>query len=441
MIFKKQTIAPGTYWTKDGPVTFTANDVDGMFATGKAMLGAGLSIPVPLEHQDTAKPQTTAERKARSVLFNTGWVKDYEKNSDGSVSTVYELDPEEINKTCVGSDGKPMTNAVELSKKLPTTIKNVSPEILPEFRDGTGRVWKNVISHVALTHKPVWASQKPFGDDGTKQFALPEGKSFCLWSDKPFPISLSLTDRVEPTAVRLAKDFPMADDKEPAGDEPAADAPPDAAAPIPEPQAVAPDPGMQQLRPLLEAMGIHLPADTDTKNIVERLIVACHALNKGDGTKPKEGPAGELGGEMDSEPITKEPVNVAMSLQDRVWYLEKELAEERFKGMGMVIDDLCTAGQISPDDQKTWKEALGGKRLSLAVGNDISIREILANIEFAKKIPKGAFWDSERRAVEKKEAEVPERPAHARLSREEELTESRIKDLTDELYGKRNGST
>lgn len=87
-------------------------------------------------------------------------------------------------------------------------IKYVSPEITPIF-PADGNVHRNVVTHVAITHQPVWAGQKPFhvpegwmGKDGsvatkTARMSLLDGA----------PIRLSMADAEIPEEIRESLQF------------------------------------------------------------------------------------------------------------------------------------------------------------------------------------------------------------------------------------------
>ncbi len=120
------------------------------FDSGKKMRSIGLSIPIPLEHQRDLQPMTPAELAAKQLLDNAGFVDDFDLrkvDDDGQqVDAVFAL--------CDIPDA-------EIVKKLPTTIKWVSPWI-NSFTDGFGNQWNGVISHLALTTRPRIAKQQPF---------------------------------------------------------------------------------------------------------------------------------------------------------------------------------------------------------------------------------------------------------------------------------------
>ena len=105
---------------------------------GNEMLAAGLTVPVPCEHDFDAHPMTPAEK----LKNNAGWVKGY-KIKEGRLLSVLDIQDE------------------ELFKKLPTTVRWTSPWF-SSFTDGTGVKWDNVIAHLALTTRPRIVDQAPF---------------------------------------------------------------------------------------------------------------------------------------------------------------------------------------------------------------------------------------------------------------------------------------
>ncbi|HMP08129.1 MAG TPA: hypothetical protein PJ982_17410 [Lacipirellulaceae bacterium] len=175
----KQVVGPGTFWIRGEPVEFTPKDIEHFRKQGKSMIDVGLPIRVPLEHQDWADPYDDDERKAKDVLYNKGFVADYIVDDDDTLWAVLDI-PDEA-----------------FARKLQTEVKYVSPRILPEFVDGDGREWKNVIAHVALTPQPVWHDQKPFGAK-PEGFTLREARadmaiSMSIAASKGTPLDLSMS--------------------------------------------------------------------------------------------------------------------------------------------------------------------------------------------------------------------------------------------------------
>lgn len=189
--FKKQVLAPGTFVTRSGPVTIEPDDVKAFARTGNAMLADKLQVPVPLEHQPKAKPSTEEERLADLVTSNTGFVSSYDVDKDNVLWMNLDINAIPVRdgaKTHVITDPKQITAFVN------NNVRYVSPELLPSFQDGRGKVWENVISHVALTNVPVWHDQLPFGEVGTPPVALSLTPARYSWRGRRAGVALSMTE-------------------------------------------------------------------------------------------------------------------------------------------------------------------------------------------------------------------------------------------------------
>jgi hypothetical protein len=172
----KQVLRPGSFVCDAGNGRTQVFDVDAKLIdhfhrTGKAMLAANLSIPCPMEHSQGLKPMTDAEKDADRLRNNAGFIGDWAIRSGTLWGRVDVGDP-------------------ELAKRLPTTVRYVSPEVLPSMVDGAGRSWSRFISHVCLTTRPVDADQERFADN----IALSLGS--VPWWQNPVPVSLSLANRL-----------------------------------------------------------------------------------------------------------------------------------------------------------------------------------------------------------------------------------------------------
>ncbi len=150
-LIEKEVIAPGTYFyveEKTGlprRLDVTSDLTKYWRDQGKEMLNAGLTIPVPYEHDFSAHPMTPKDK----LLNNAGWTADYKVKDapDGRKDVLYSV--------------LDVTDE-DVAKKLPNTIRYTSPWI-NSFTDGNGRHWRNVISHIALTTRPRITKQAPFG--------------------------------------------------------------------------------------------------------------------------------------------------------------------------------------------------------------------------------------------------------------------------------------
>ena len=144
MLIEKEVIGPGTIVAPDlktgqlRKTVVTAAHLQHWHDQGNKMIAAGLTVPVPKEHDFQAHPMTPAEK----LDANTGWVKAY-KMKDGRLYSILDIQDDEY------------------AKKLPTTIRWTSPWF-SSFTDGKGTKWDNVISHLALTTRPRIIDQKPF---------------------------------------------------------------------------------------------------------------------------------------------------------------------------------------------------------------------------------------------------------------------------------------
>lgn len=144
MLVEKEVISPGVVWYNDlksnepRKAIVTSEHVKHWYEQGNKMLSAGLTVPVPCEHDFQAHPMTPAEK----LKNNAGWVKEYILKNDRLFSVIDVQDE-------------------DLAKKLPTTVRWTSPWFT-SFTDGKGHKWDNVIAHVALTTRPRIVDQAPF---------------------------------------------------------------------------------------------------------------------------------------------------------------------------------------------------------------------------------------------------------------------------------------
>src|SRR5215831_4555786 len=134
MLVWKEVARPGTYWYtnqegKPARLDATPDLIKHWHEQGNAMLAAGLSIPVPVEHQKEATPLTSSERAARQLLNNAGWVDQYRLRPGNRLYAALDIQDE------------------SLVKKLPKTIRFTSPWI-NSFTDGNGKSWDGVITHL-----------------------------------------------------------------------------------------------------------------------------------------------------------------------------------------------------------------------------------------------------------------------------------------------------
>ena len=148
-MIEKHVLSPGTYYTNDGIYRCSEADCVRFARVGNRMVQDGLRPPVPNEHQDDAKPISLSEKNARTVTHNSGWV----------VGWRWEPQTKKLYAR-LSITSKGTADGIEDG-----SIKYVSPEV-NRFKDGKGRDWGTVITHVALTPVPVAFDQEPFKANG-----------------------------------------------------------------------------------------------------------------------------------------------------------------------------------------------------------------------------------------------------------------------------------
>lgn len=144
----KHVASPGSYFYEDdkgAPHTLvvTPQRIKHWHDSGKKMLGAKLSIPIPKEHDPAAKPLTPAEKAAHQLMNQAGEIRDYKIEPGDKLFALCDITDKQA------------------AAKIPQTIRFTSPWI-NSFMDGDGNRWDDVISHLALTARPRIHRQEPF---------------------------------------------------------------------------------------------------------------------------------------------------------------------------------------------------------------------------------------------------------------------------------------
>ena len=193
--FRKEVIREGTWVhpTRNFRLAVTRDRMQRWVEKFRLMRKRGIRVPVPFGHSYDPKD-------------NAGFVEDLEL--DGNVLVAVLSIPRD-----------------EDARKMGTTVRDVSISVNPDFRDGQGRRYGEVIEHVALTTRPVVPGQGDF-----VPLSLPDGGQAELWrfevedlrprrlaGDSQVPAARSAEDAsdVEAEASDDARDDPSAQgDKE-----------------------------------------------------------------------------------------------------------------------------------------------------------------------------------------------------------------------------------
>lgn len=121
---------------------FSPADVKAFHQRGNEMIRSRVPVPVCFNHDPAVKPAVTAaERERQKALAVAGEAVEYELAKDGTLFANVEVpDP--------------------MDALLVRRMKFTSPRIEP-FTDGNARDWGRVITHLALTPRPVQHDQPP----------------------------------------------------------------------------------------------------------------------------------------------------------------------------------------------------------------------------------------------------------------------------------------
>lgn len=187
-VYRKPLLMPGVYHTKQGRLRVTADKLRDWRDKGNRMVAKRLAIPVPLNHQPSAKP-TPEDQLADLVRNNTGKVVGYEMEGDTLVGYLDVKDS-------------------AIAKKIDEhALEHVSVEIEP-FQDGDGEDFQDVLTHVAIVTRPVAhrlpgftrvdtppidfdALTKSAGTDG----AATDGQQFAFGVGHPVRLSLDQLEK------------------------------------------------------------------------------------------------------------------------------------------------------------------------------------------------------------------------------------------------------
>ncbi len=144
--FRKSMLQVGTYHSPDGVVEVTPDRLTHWEAEFQRLSTNGYDVPVAWDHGSTAATLSPVSREAVPSARNTvGRLKTFVVAADGqSAEITLELtDPRGAEQAA--------SNRVQ-----------VSPVILPRWRDGKGNTYQDVLTHFDLVNHAVDHSQTPF---------------------------------------------------------------------------------------------------------------------------------------------------------------------------------------------------------------------------------------------------------------------------------------
>lgn len=362
--FRKEILKPGDYRSPDGNITISQDRMNHWVNSFQKMRASGLKIPLPWGHQSSASPkleETPEEKEFRECKYNAGYVENLEIDKNGTLSMIIDV-PRDEDASRVG-----------------TSIQEVSPQIETAWKDGKGKTWADVITHVALVTHPVVSGQNNFEQ-------IEENK---------LVMRLSLKDYIEDK--KMAKE----DEKKPD-----------------EKKTEVKHSGVDsELLDLLAEIGLVLPDDTTENTFKECLKTAAltmkHKLEELEGEdhlKDLELPLEEPTGDKEQPTVTPPPVpekqppvkeeqpTMQMSLTTdedvvtRLSLAEKKLEESDRKNLNNDIELLLRTGRITPVVANKLRNDVKTKyKLSL----NSTDSPIVAMIDTFKLLPEGNSWSQD----------------------------------------------
>jgi hypothetical protein len=386
MKFKKIILKPGTYISPDGEINIDKNRISRWVSKFNEMKSSGLNIPTPWGHQSKARPISEDENEFRTSKYNAGFVETLGQDEQGRMYTVIDVP------------------RAEDADRIGTIVKEVSPQIESVWRDGSGKTWSDVITHLALVTHPVVAGQEnfePVKDDPLPSYSMRLSLSnYKEDKDMPEPIDMDATP-TKKTATPSQRATPNK-----------------AASEVSTSGSMDPE-----LLDLLASVGLVLPEDLElpaNSPFVEALKAAAltlkHKIDELEG--PEAGAPGDLelppelmeslnkapATEQDNtqmqekKPLEEQPAQMTMSLtkelnsaKQRLSLTERKLEESEKKQMIADVKQLLSSGRITPPIATKLQEEIRVYKMSLNTNTGEALPSpVLEKIEMFKMIPENS---------------------------------------------------
>lgn len=202
--FQKTILAVGTYESPDGIVEVTPARLRHWEKMHKALSDNRQVVPIDWDHADnpaSATPLSVSEYKKRRSAANTvGHMKDFKVASDGKSAEILLSIPDQ-----------------QAAQKARDNLVFVSPVIFHDWKDGSGKSYNDVITHVDLVNHPVDHSQSGFSAMSILRCGLDQGRpqSFRLaMMDEEFDIDEDDEDEDEEDVLMMGEDEEEDDEDE-----------------------------------------------------------------------------------------------------------------------------------------------------------------------------------------------------------------------------------
>lgn len=420
--FKKKVLEPGTYQSPDGEIVITPERINHWVNSFHKMKEAGLKIPTPWGHQSKANPDYE-EREFNESKYNAGFLENFEKDDKGALIAIVDVPREED------------------ADRVGTVVQEVSPQVETAWKDGKGRVWEDVITHLAFVTHPVVPGQDNFESItplGATRLSLKHklsnsitGEAKMAKENEGLDTEVDKVDETEETSKPSKKSKKPKKEKEmehafESGDNETS--------------------GLDaELIDLLASVGIIIPDDTTQEDFMPALKAACATLKHSkeggmgdmgggdqdllqgldlsgmedalagaggqDGEKPPVDAAGgqDAGQDPNKGPLMEQPPSMSMSLnknhEDKIAMLSAKLEEADRTRMSNEVELLLSQGKITPVIATKLKNDLKGYRLSLGSNGKQEPSMVQSHIDNFKLMPEGSAWSNDQRIRLSKVAE------------------------------------
>lgn len=272
MKFVKEVLRPGTYFQNGRKVRISREDVAAAHESLRRLATNGLHVPLILEHTDPSiangegTPMTLAEMKAQNLRRTVGYADPFDDRTalteDGRLNVAWEV-PDEATA----------------EKLVDKRIRFVSPELRPHWTDGKGRQYVRPMTHVALTHRPIQVDQEA----GFETISLSDANAVLQFSAEDGDFDLNSFGVI----TFADSDFHDPEGTDDAGSGGNQGENPDM------PQGLQSDDN-QKLSAIIQHLsnlGVGLPSDTDSSNLLDRLLTALLTVEATNNKVASEKPA------------------------------------------------------------------------------------------------------------------------------------------------------
>jgi hypothetical protein len=401
----------GTYESPDGLVVITPKRLKKWRENFQRMSSTGYRVPMSWDHadnlEDAVPVKMGADRSAHRSAKNTaGLVTDFRISQDGNSAELV-----------IDAEGR----AAEQAR---SNRVFVSPVIFPNWKDGAGNLYNDVITHVDFVDHPVDYAQQPFRELTARSATPIVACAIRMGLGKPISMATGMFDDENDDVAETGDELDTAAAVPGDGD---GDGIPNegddaAAAPASEP---ANDPRLEVVIMFLTDLGLNLP---EIKTGDDLVSVLYRTASGADEDEPASGDGAA------AQSTVVDPGMQAMSL--RVKELESVLVNQAKNAVTERLGFLLKTGRCTKHEHDAQVAKLGALRMSVANDGTPKSNDVIAWAESRAGVPVGTFANTgkpkTRMGLGKGADTVVEPPA---LDTGKSISEERANELASEILG------